>query len=167
MGKLLRESWLKINSIFLLFLLLFLLEFCFIENFLLVLFIREYFIGFFWLFLVVKYNRLLICSRFFGIVVLYGRLIKVGGEFVLLIILIIIWVREFLFVVEVRIESINFFFLLVGFRGFFVEIILEFVWIVNIVLVFLIEYVIGFLFRLMVWMVVIKVFVGVFFGILV
>lgn len=78
-----------------------------------------------------------------------------------------IWVCDFLVFEVVRIESVKFFFLLVGFNFLRVEIILEFDWIIKVLLGFLMEYEIVFLFLLVVWICVIKVFVGVFLGILV
>lgn len=77
-----------------------------------------------------------------------------------------IWVCDFLVFEVVRIESVKFFFLLVGFNFLCVEIILEFDWIIKVLLGFLMEYEIVFLFLLVVWICVIKVFVGVFLGIL-
>lgn len=77
-----------------------------------------------------------------------------------------IWVCDFLVFELVRIESVKFFFLLVGFSFLRVEIILEFDWIIKVLLGFLMEYEIVFLFLLVVWICVIKVFVGVFLGIL-
>lgn len=77
-----------------------------------------------------------------------------------------IWVCDFLVFEVVRIESVKFFFLLVGFNFLRVEIILEFDWIIKVLLGFLMEYEIVFLFLLVVWICVIKVFVGVFLGIL-